>query len=84
MWGWPAPPAGRPAPGPICQPPRCYIGFLSPPRMHLCRFLSQFDLRAHVASFGLYIPGPAPTIANKKNVCWTKILIFWKLITESS
>jgi hypothetical protein len=54
MWGRPAPPAGRPAPGPTCQPPRCYVSFPPPPRMHLRRFLNRFDPWAHVASSGLY------------------------------
>jgi hypothetical protein len=54
MWGWPAPPAGRVAYGPLDQSPNCYGG--SPPttRLHLCRSLSQFDPRAHVATSGLY------------------------------
>jgi hypothetical protein len=46
---------GRPTCGVPPSASHCYIGYPSPPRLHLCRFLSQFDSRAHIASFGLYI-----------------------------
>ena len=39
--------------------PRCYVGSLLPPRLHLCRPLSWFDPRAHVGRSSLYIPAPA-------------------------
>jgi hypothetical protein len=45
---------GRPAPRPTCQPPRCYISFLPPPKLHLRRSLSRFDPRAHVVRSILY------------------------------
>jgi len=59
MWGRLAPPAGRLALGPTCQPPRCYVGSPPPPMMHLRHCLSRFDPRAHVGPLGLYNPAHA-------------------------
>ena len=59
MWGWPAPPRGRLTYGPPMSASYCYVGSRPPPRLHLHRPLSRFDLRAHVGHSGLYIPAPA-------------------------
>jgi hypothetical protein len=64
MWGRPAPPAGRLAPVGPTYHPCCYVGFSPPPKVHLRRFLSRFDPRAHVASSELYKQTPFPPEAS--------------------
>ena len=50
--------ATRPV-GPPMLASHCYVGSPPPPRLHLRYPLSQFDPRAHVGRFGLYILAPA-------------------------
>jgi hypothetical protein len=57
-----APPASRPALRATCHPPPRYVSFPPPPRLHLHRSLSRFDLRAHVGRPRLYIQPCTPSL----------------------
>ena len=53
------PPVGHQVPWALMSTPPLNVGSPPPPRLHMCHPISQFDPRAHVGCFGLYILAPA-------------------------